>query len=1179
MKCCKNQRNKGMKKNERRKGDHVFSPVCKLLLAFILISGVGVLSSNADESHAQETRLTFSVKNATVKSVLDRIEKSTGFSFMYENNVMDLNSKVDFEAENESIESVLDRLLSDEVAYRIVGKHILLFRNEKQPAEKVSAVVDVQQQQRTVTGKVTDQNGEPLPGTTVMVKGTAQGTITDADGNYSLSNVPDDATLVFSFVGMETQEINVGNRTRIDVTLQEEAVALEEVVAVGYGTMRKSDLTGSISQVQGEKLKNIAARSAADALQGKTAGVMVTSTSGSPGSLGAVRIRGVGTVNDNNPLYVVDGLPQTDIGWLSTNDIESMEVLKDASATAIYGARAANGVIIISTKNGNKAEKYTSTVTFDTYIGFQNPAKRYYMLDAEGFMRYKNMAYSAAGQPLLSDFETPEKREQILQFIEKNTGSRKGTDWWKEATNKDAPIQNYNIAVAGGINKVNYYSSLGYMGHTGFFKGSDYERISWRNNVNSEVTKWLNLSYNSALIYENRHNISENNPWGTMFSSIVADPISPVYRDNLVDIPSFLEPKLMTGYEPTNPFSKFAPIIYSNKQNPVAEAYIMDQNIWEGYSFKNGLIMDVQFTPFLKFRSNFGLDLHRGISKGFTPKYYLDAEQFSSDAIVSRFYYNTNHWVWDNTITFEKTFGVHHLLAMIGTSAEQNQYEQTGASKEGLINNDKDQRIINAAAKNPAASGYDATSSINSYFGRLFYNFHNRYLLTVNIRRDGSSNFAKGKKWGTFPSFSAGWIFSEENFMRKYDWLSMGKLRLGAGKIGNQNIGGGAYLSIYGNTGYYTFGNPKAPHLGGGLRSIGNPDIRWETTNQTDIGLDLGFLNDKFTFTADYFKKTTKGMLLQVPLPTTLGYPNTPWENAGSVENKGFEFELGYKEKIRNVNFSLEANLFTFKNKVISLGGGEPINVSTHLGNMTHTRTEEGFPIGYFYGWKTDGIFQNQEEINAYVNNKGELIQPTALPGDIKFSDLNGYDEEGNIIPGPDGKLNDADKVMIGNPFPDFTFGLTMGAEYKGFDLSMFFQGSVGNDILYILKYDIWSGAGWYNAPKDIFEVAWHGPGTSNTQFAINANSRQNLQMSDWYVEDGSYVRLKNIQLGYTIPKTVLKNKYDIRVWIGGQNLFTWTKYPGLDPEVGSSDPKLMGIDAGFYPQARIFMMGINATF
>lgn len=1034
--------------------------------------------------------------------------------------------------------------------------------------------------QVNVKGKVTDPNGQSLPGVTIAIKGTARGTVTDAEGNYSLSNVPDNATLVFSFIGMKSQEVQVGNRTRIDVTMQEEAVALEEVVAVGYGTMRKSDLTGSVSQIDGEDIKNAAVRTAADALQGKVAGVMVTSTSGSPGSIGAVRIRGVGTINNNDPLYVVDGLPQSDIGWLSSNDIESIEVLKDASATSIYGARAANGVIMVTTKSGSKTDKYDTTVKFDMYYGFQNPAKRYHMLNAEEFMEFKNRAYTAAGQPLLTDFATAEKREQILQFIEKNTGSREGTDWWDESTRKNAPFKNYNVSVSGGLNKINFYSSIGYMGHEGIFKGSDYERISWRNNVVSDITNWLKVTYHSAIVYENRRNINENNPWGTLFSSIVADPITPVFRDNLVDIPPFLESKLMTGYEPTNPFSKYAPVLYSNKQNPVAEAYIFDQSKWEGFSFKNSLTFDVDFTPWLSYRSNIGLDLHRGISKGFIPKYYLDAEQFSVDATVSRRYYNTDYWVWDNSLTFEKTFDVHHLLVMVGTSAEQNKYEETGASKQGTISNDESQRIINAASKNPAADGYDATSSISSYFGRLFYTFHQRYLLTANIRRDGSSNFARGNRWGLFPSFSLGWVFSEEEFMRDYKFLSMGKLRFGAGEIGNHNIGGGAYLSTFGNSDYYIFGNPRKPYLSGRQTSIGNPNIQWETTKQTDIGFDVGFFN-KITLTADYFIKTTEGMLVQVPLPGAFGYPNTPWSNAGSVENKGFEFAIDYKESIRDFNFSVNANIFTYKNKVKSLGGGEPILGSTHLGNMTHTKTEEGMPIGYFYGWKTDGIFQTQEEVDSYVNNEGKLIQPTALPGDLKFLDLNGTDEDGNVVPGPDGELNDADRVMIGNPFPDFTFGLTLSAEYKGFDFSAFFQGSVGNDILNILKYDIRSGAGWYNAPDDMLDIAWNGPGTSNTQFAINANSRQNLQMSDWYVEDGSYVRLKNIQIGYTIPKNLLKSlgNNNIRVWVGSQNLFTLTNYSGLEPEIGASDPKFMGIDQGFYPQARIFMMGVNATF
>jgi outer membrane receptor protein involved in Fe transport len=385
----------------------------------------------------------------------------------------------------------------------------------------------------------------------------------------------------------------------------------------------------------------------------------------------------------------------------------------------------------------------------------------------------------------------------------------------------------------------------------------------------------------------------------------------------------------MPGYEPSNPFSKYAGVLYSNKPNPVAQVDIMGQSIWEGISIKGGLAGDINIFPWLKYHSSLGLDLHRGVSKGFTPKYFIDGDQNAPDATVGRTYYNSDYWVFENTLTFDKTFDSHHLLVMVGTSAEQTKYEQTGASKQGTVNNNDDQRIINAASKNPAASGYDYTSSINSYFGRLLYTYNDRYLMTVNVRRDGSSNFAKGNRWGIFPSFSLGWIFTEENFMEDYDFLTLGKLRFGAGEIGNHNIGRGAYLSTFGNGSYYTFGNPRTPYLSGGRSGVGNPNIQWETTKQVDIGLDLGFFNNKLSLTADYFIKTTNDMLVQVPLPTAFGYPNTPWTNAGSVENKGLEMDLKYKGNIRDFKYSINANMFTFKNKVISLGGGEPINGST----------------------------------------------------------------------------------------------------------------------------------------------------------------------------------------------------------------------------------------------------------
>lgn len=1114
--------------------------------------------------------ITLKITKGVITEVFKEIERQTDYRFFYNNEQVDLVTPVDVNVKESSIDEILKEIFSGtSVTYKLVNNHIVLTNDNYHTLRSLPG--NVPQQTRQLKGKVVDFQGEPLIGVNVVVKGTTNGSMTDVDGNFTIEDVPDNAVLVVSYVGYHTQEIPAGGMSSVSITLQEDTQTLDEVVVVGYGSFKKRDLTGAVSQVKGDEIANLPLRSASDALQGKAAGVTITSTSGSPGSMGTVRIRGVGTINNNNPLYVVDGLPQSDIGWLNARDIESIEVLKDASAQAIYGARAANGVILVSTKRGASGDTYRSNIEFDMSIGFQEVTKRYDMLDAAGFMEYKNRAYAAAGKDLIDDFATPEKRETILAFLDKN-GGRAGTDWWAETTRKtmDAPIQNYNLALSGGSGKLNYRSSFGYMTHEGILRGSDYDRLTGRLNVDSEVTKWLNFSANINVIYESRRNIQENDAYtATVFNTVTADPITPVYRKDLVDIPDFLYARIMGGYEPTNPWSQYTGVIYSNKMNSVAQVDRMAENKWSGISTKSNVSGEIKIFPFLTFKSGMAIDIHRGKSDGFTPKYYLDGDEFQTYATVSRYAYNTDYWVFDNYVTFNEKFDRHSLNIMAGTSAEKKFYEEFGASKQGMVNNDPSQQIINAGTLNPGASGYKTTTSLNSYFGRAFYSFDDKYMITANVRWDGSSAFAEGNRWGFFPSVSAGWNFAEEDFMKKYDWLSQGKLRLAWGEIGNQDLTQvGAYMNTYANGGYYLFGYPYNTILSGGRNYVGNPELKWETTRQIDFGIDLAFLNGSLKASFDYFDRETSDMLIQIPLPTSLGLPNTPWVNGGSVSNKGVEFTLGYDGRAgRDFNYHINANLSTYRNKVKSLGGNKNIpGKGTHLGNQTYTMTEPGQPIGYYYGFRTEGVFQTQEEVDSYQSD-GTKIMPSAHPGDLRFADLNN-----------DGKLDDEDRTMIGNPHPDLTFGLTLGAEYKNFDFTAFFQGSVGNDILNILKYDIYSGTGWYNSPKDIMTTFWNGPGSTDKNFGIDANSRMNLEMSDWYIEDGSYVRLKNIQLGYTLPSSLTKKLtiQNLRFFVAAQNLFTITGYSGLDPEIGSNNPMYMGVDLGFYPQARTYMFGIS---
>ena len=621
---------------------------------------------------ASAQSISLNITKGTITEVFKAIEDQSEYKFFYNDNQINLNKRVDVNIHGESIEQVLNNIFNGTgITYKLVKNHVVLTNKTVKSTELPST----NQNGKRLTGQVIGQDGEPLIGVNVVVKGTTIGSMTDMDGRYVLENVPSNAIVEFSYIGYLQQSINVGNKSSLDITLAEDTQKLDEVVVVGYGSFKKSDLTGAISQIKGEEISALPLRSASDALQGKVAGVTITANSGSPGSLGDVRIRGVGTLSQygNNPLYVVDGMPQSDIGWLNPRDIENIEVLKDASAQAIYGSRAANGVVLVTTKRGASGDSYRSNIEFDMNIGFQEASKEYDLLDAEGFMEYKNRAYAAAGKELTEDFATPEKREAILSFLDKN-GGREGTNWWNAINRKpsEAINQTYNLAFSGGMNKLRYRSSFSYMNHKGILKGSDYERLSGRLNVDTEVTKWLNLSANVNVIYQSRRNVQENDSYNaTAFIAAAADPITPIYRDNLVDVPDFLKDRIYNGYEPTNPWSRYTGVLYSNKQNSLAQVERSAQNKWHGIATKSNITGEFKLFPFLTFKSSIAVDLKREQSDGFTPKYYLDGDEYSSYATVSRNIYNTDYWVFDNYLTYTDKFGDHSVSVMAGTSAEK----------------------------------------------------------------------------------------------------------------------------------------------------------------------------------------------------------------------------------------------------------------------------------------------------------------------------------------------------------------------------------------------------------------------------------------------------------------------------------------------------------------------------
>ncbi|MET6998056.1 SusC/RagA family TonB-linked outer membrane protein [Chitinophaga defluvii] len=1158
-----------MKKRRFGRNSCVFHLAIKLFLIMKLSFALVLLTFLHTSANVfSQEKFTLRFEKTEADKIFAKIQKESDYRFFYNYGYIKKLGKIDLQVKDAALSEIMKQVLDSTLSYKIVDEKLVV----------ISPKGEIDRQDK-ITGKVSDANGNPLIGVSVKEKNGKAGTVTDVNGQFSLT-AANGTILVFSYMGYEAQEVMVNGNAPLAVTLIESTSGLNEVVVVGYGTQKKKDITGAISSVNGKDLRNIPVRSAAEALQGKAAGVMVTQSSGSPGSPAIVRIRGIGSIHGSNtPLYIVDGLPQTDIAWLNPTDIEAMDILKDASTAAIYGARASNGVVIVTTKKGDKRDEKMH-VTFDTYTGIQSAWKRPHMLNAEEFIQYKIRAASAVGAAPPQDFATPQKIAEALKFVESNTGSRNGTDWWKEIIQENAPIQSYNLGITGAGKNLTYATNLGYMNQKGIVKGSDYERISWRTNVGADISPRVKFSSNIGLIYESRRNVDENNPYtGTIFSAMTADPITPVFRNNLKDVPDFYN-RIMDGYEGNNPFSQYGGILYTNKPNPAAQVERMRQSKWEGIAIKGGASLDVKIIDPLTFRSNFGLDLSRGLSKGFTPSYRLNAFDYQTNNTVSNSSSWNNYFVWENTLTYDQTWGKHHVTALGGISAELTKGLNYGASKSGIVNNDEDMRIIDAGTILPGASGYTYANSLQSFFGRVNYVYADRYILAANIRRDASSYFDQDYRWGTFPSVSAAWRFTEEDFIKNagLSWLTDGKLRGSYGTIGNQNVGiSGAYLSTYGNLpipNRYLFGDNNTGYLGAGRSGIGLPTLQWETSKQTDIALDLLLFNGKLDVTIDYFNKRINDMLLTVPMPTTMGYPGDPWSNAGSMENKGWELSVGYNNKVGDFTYGIKGNISTFKNKVLTLGGGEPVIGTAHL-NEAITRTEIGMPVGYYFGWIADGIFQNQAEVDKSPQ-KG-----VSTPGDIRFRDINGTDANGKVIAGPDGKLDAADRTMIGNPWPDFTYGLNMNFGYKNFDLSLFWQGSQGNDVMNILRYDTEAGTGWYNAPKGFLEKAWNGEGSTNKYYKISNNAGLNTNISSYFVEDGSYLRLKNVQLGYNFPEQWLKSARisNIRLYVGAQNLFTFTKYTGLDPEMGNASPLLMGIDQGYFPQARTFLIGVNARF
>ncbi|WAC10096.1 SusC/RagA family TonB-linked outer membrane protein [Dyadobacter pollutisoli] len=1019
-----------------------------------------------------------------------------------------------------------------------------------------------------VAGLVTDEADKPLPGVTIQVKRTLEGTVTDEHGKFSL-DVEDGAVLVFSFIGYTKLELPVNGRSSLAVQMQPELKSLDEVVVVGYGTQRKSDLTGAISSVNVKDLAKATPINTTEALQGRAAGVMVSTNSGSPGSEGTIRIRGIGTVNNNDPLYIVDGMFVSSINFLSPSDIARLEILKDASATAIYGSRGANGVVLITTQRGAGGKP---VVSFNATTSFSKVSNLTQTLNRDQFLDYQKTAYlngylrsTPNAEPSIDPFTTSNPFFNQLKIVKAQYDKGTSTNW-ADALLKTAVIQSYDLGIRGGTETARYAASAGYFDQKGILQNSGYRRYNFRLNTDYTLGKRLvvgenlNVTYSSTL---GSGGFAEGRSNGPIVQILGADPLSPILNPNA------------NPNDPDYQYNKYASSA-TGSPNPAASiARINDLN--NQLKIVGNVYAELDILSGLKLRTSLGYDYNSIDNPSYNPRFFISTQEQNPTSAVTQ---NTSSFfgqLWENTLTYNTKIANHSITALAGYTEELYQGKFTNAIRQGTADNDPSLQVLNAATGAISLTGNKTHYANQSYFGRINYVFADKYLLTATVRRDGSSKFSSANQWGTFPSLSTGWHISNEKFFQKLnaDFITDLKIRAGWGRIGNQSLPGGnnnPYLSLVEGVNNYRYILGDAVANGNYLTSLGTPSITWETSEQTNIGLDLGLFSNRLKVSADYFVKNTKNMLLQVGLPTYAGFPGIPYTNAGNIENKGVEIVIGYSGNVGKLNYSLSANASRFVNSVIRLGtGNAPITMTDIYTSLSVNRTEVGRSVGEFYGWVTDGIFQNAGEVNAY-SKEGKLIQPNAQPGDFRFKDLNS-----------DGVINASDRTFIGNPLPKLTYGFNMNLAYQNFDLALLFQGAYGNKLFNVNKKYFNTLTGVTAASLKAYEAAWRGEGTSDTQPIIATVDRNdNFRVSDWYVEDGSYLRLKNLQIGYRLAGNGVKKVgiSSARAWIGGTDLLTFTKYSGNDPEAGlSATPLQGGWEFSPYPKMKRYSLGVNVTF
>lgn len=1124
------------------------------------------------QSRSTDTRM------ISLKGALSELEKHYSVSFIYPTNLV--NTKVVMANRHErDLESELTSLLNatgltfrkvQPNFYAIVSakdKNNRLFRkiervgnNTDADQSNEAAVLPTQtidklerigwsmtstQPLADINGKVLDKNGQGIPGVSVIVKGTSRGTTTNATGDYSL-NAPDNATLVFSFVGYVSQEIPVSSRSRINITLLDDVKALSEVVVVGYGTQKRASVTGAISSISAQEVTQLPVPSVEQAIQGRVPGVTVVGN-GSPGETPIVRIRGIGSINyAANPLYVIDGFPTSDLNNFDTRDIESVDVLKDASSAVIYGSRAANGVIIVTTKKGTGDGKLH--VNYDGYVGTQAAWRQLDLLNRDEYIQFGTALRTNAGQPVPTRFAN---LNQPIYSGATQTYAQTDTDWQK-AVFRSAPITQHSVQLSGGNEKSRFYSSVGYFNQQGIMIGTGYKRGNFRINSDHTISKRFSFGQTLTLSYDDKLNEVSAGGRTQVQNMIRMTPYMPVK-----------DPTLPGGYRGPDGSDG------SDPQNPVRAA-LQDQSNTQRMKILGSAYVDVKIIDGLTYRLRGGIDYVTARTFSFLPIY---SESFNARALanISDDRYSYASPLISNQLTYEKTFGKHSLnVVAVAERQAGNTLQITGTGQAASNTIRELSAVISTSA---GLTGTRSQNVLLSYLGRVNYEYAGKYLLGASFRRDGSSRFAPGRKWGNFPSVSAGWRVSEEAFLKNVPAISELKLRASYGTMGFNGIGDYSWQVAVAQNTNAILGDARTQ--GTYFDRLGNTDLSWEVTKMSNFGVDLGLFSNSITLSAEVYQRNTDGLILNQPIAPSIGYSQSPIVNVGSMRNDGVEVQLGYNKTKGAFRFNASGNISFISNKVLSLGPTvSPLlnGANADYGGGDITRTEAGQPIQYFYGYKVAGIFQNTDEIKAAAT------QDNAKPGDIRFVDTNG-----------DGKIDASDRVNLGSFLPKFTYGLNLSANYRGFDMALFFQGVQGNKIYNGVKVLEQGMLRLFNAGTDVLR-AWT-PTNTNTDVprAVDGDPNGNTRTSDRFIEDGSYLRLKNLSIGYSIPAGVLQSFSRgtlgrARVYVASTNLLTFTKYTGYDPEVGSrtsnTNPTLTnGIDYGQFPQARTFMVGLQLGF